>query len=63
MKTGDLVEVVGDRYGHNNSLDVDENIGKRGVVTDAQVPGYWWVKVSENEQILAAETELKEITT
>jgi hypothetical protein len=61
MQTGSHVEVVGDRYGHNSANDVPENLGKRGILGEQHTVGFWWVKLPSGDNILAYETELKEV--
>lgn len=61
MHTGMKIELVGDRYGHNSANDVQENLGKRGVVGQSPIAGFWWVTFPDGSNCLAYETEMKEI--
>lgn len=62
MKTGDKVEFTGDQHGHNSSLTIPSHIGQKGILGDSLTVGLWWVKLSSGEEILAAETELKDLS-
>lgn len=61
MQTGIKVELVGDRYGNNSANDVPENLGRRGVLGTQHSTGFWWVNFPDGSNVLAYETEIKEV--
>lgn len=62
MKEGSKVEFVGDQHGHNSSLTIPSHVGQKGILGESPMVGFWWVKLPCGEEILAAETELKELS-
>jgi hypothetical protein len=54
------VVIVGDLIGEMCLLDLPKMIGKHAVVESSQGEGFWWVRLSEdNNRILLHENELK----
>ena len=56
---GSKVTYTGDRYGHNGAMTIDENVGKKGVISASHSTGFWWIKLDDKSEILAFETEIK----
>ena len=62
MIPGTMVEIVGDRYGNNAGLDMPEILGLKGILGTSPTIGFWWVNLPDGTNLLAAETELKDLS-